>query len=257
MINLSDSIFDSPEGNIEIPERTGIIEKVHIKSVLEELENPVDNISLGNFDYIGEFTAKKQRTPDKELFRKVGAFFRPNYERGLLIHSLIKKYDIKTYLEIGYGRGYSCFCAAMTMNDLGRGEVITIDPALDEEQIQNLANVFPKEWFSKIKFYKSTSDDFFKNENISFDMAYIDGDHRYNAVKNDWENVKSHKPKVVLFDDYHLPGKNQKDMEVSSLIDQIDDPSKRMIIMDRRIFLDDRSYTDEQIDYGQVLIVNK
>ena len=58
----------------------------------------------------------------------------------------------------------------------------------------------------------------------------------------------------MLFDDYHLPGKTQKDMEVSNLVDQIADDSKELIIMDRRIFLDDRQYSDDKIDYGQVLL---
>lgn len=254
MVNLSSNIFG--DVSQEIPDRTGNIEKEDIRETLKNLENPVEDIILGNFDYIGEFTAKKQRSPDKPEFKTAGAFFRPNYERGLLISSLIKKYDIKTYLEIGFGRGYSCMCAAMTMEELGRGEVISIDPALEEDNLKKLAEVLPNSWFGRIKFFKSTSDQFFSEEkDIKFDMAYIDGDHRYPAVKSDWENVKSYDPKVVLFDDYHLPGKNQKDMEVSSLVDQIEGVSKKMIIMDRRIFLDDRGYTDDMIDYGQVLIV--
>ena len=254
MVNLNSSVFQ--QATQEIPPRTGDIEKEGIRETLKSLGSPVEDIVLGNFDYIGEFTAKKQRTPDKKEFKTAGAFFRPNYERGLLISALIKKYDIETYLEIGFGRGYSCMCAAMTMEQLGRGQVITIDPALEEANLQRLGEVLPKEWFTRIKFFKATSDQFFAEEkDLSFDMAYIDGDHRYEAVKNDWENVKKYNPKVVLFDDYHLPGKNQKDMEVSSLVDQITDASKKMIIMDRRIFLDDRGYTDDMIDYGQVLMV--
>ena len=30
-----------------------------------------------------------------------------------------------------------------------------------------------------------------------------------------------------------------------------------MIVADRRIFFDDRGYTDEQIDYGQVVLKNE
>ena len=38
------------------------------------------------------------------------------------------------------------------------------------------------------------------------------------------------------------------------MIDEIEDESKELIIMDRRIFLDDRRKTDEEINYGQVLL---
>jgi predicted O-methyltransferase YrrM len=257
MINVNKSLFDSEAPStsaLEIPKRTGSISKIHIKDKLKNLGYELDSFSLGEYDYIGEFTAKKQRSSDKDLFKSVGAFFRPNYERGLLINSLIRKYDIKSYLEIGYGRGYSCFCAAKTMTDLGRGTVTSVDPALNQEQIQNLSKVFPHEWFEKVAFYKETSDDFFKANQEKFDMIYIDGDHRYDAVKNDWENAKNAANKVILFDDYHLPGKVQKDIEVSSLIDSIEGYDKELVIMDRRIFLDDRGYTDDQIDYGQVII---
>ena len=60
--------------------------------------------------------------------------------------------------------------------------------------------------------------------------------------------------KILLFDDYHLPGKVEKDINCSNLIDQIEDNSKELIIMDRRIFFDDRGYTDDEINYGQVLL---
>ena len=43
-------------------------------------------------------------------------------------------------------------------------------------------------------------------------------------------------------------------MEVSSLVDSLDYDSKELVIQDRRIFVDDRGWTDDQIDYGQVII---
>ena len=79
-------------------------------------------------------------------------------------------------------------------------------------------------------------------------MIYIDGDHTYDAVKKDWELSKDKWEKVVLFDDYHMPTKNQKDIECAGVIDQIEDPTKELIIMDRRIFVDDRGMKDEEID---------
>ena len=57
-----------------------------------------------------------------------------------------------------------------------------------------------------------------------------------------------------MFDDYHMPTKSQKDIECSRVIDNIDEFEKELIIMDRRIFFDDRRILDEDIDYGQVLI---
>ena len=255
MVNLNTNLFGQASSSSNIPERTGDIRKIHIKDKLLSLGFEISDFTLGDFDYIGEFTAKKQRSPDSDLYKEVGAFFRPNYERGLLISALIKKYDVKSYLEIGYGRGYSCFCASKTMFDLGRGTVTTVDPNLNKEQVESLASVFPTDWLELVSFYKETSDNFFQQVKDNYDMIYIDGDHRYDQVKRDWENSEIRANKVVLFDDYHLPGKNQKDIEVSSLIDSIDNDSKELIIQDRRIFLDDRGYKDEEIDYGQVLII--
>ena len=66
-----------------------------------------------------------------------------------------------------------------------------------------------------------------------------------------------HSKQFVLFDDYTLPTKNDKDIEVSKLVDSISDYQKELIIMDRRLFFDDRRIKDEDIDYGQVLVKMK
>jgi len=134
------------------------------------------------------------------------------------------------------------------------GKIITVDPNLNKNFLEFLTKVFPKSWFEKIHFFQNTSDVFFEQNTENFDFIYIDGDHRYEAVKNDWNNSKSIFNKFVLFDDYHKDTKKQKDIECAKLIDEIEGFKKELIVMDRRIFFDDRGYKDEQIDYGQVLL---
>lgn len=237
------------------------MKQIHIKNKLSEIGMPVESLSLGDFDGIGEFSAKKTRDPNSDLYKKVGAFFRPNYERGLLIYSLIKQYSLKTYLEIGFGRGYSAICAAKAMHDLGvDGTVFTVDINFDEKQMNLLKNVMPGEWLSRIVAIKGDSREVLPEvfaRQPSFDMVYIDGDHRADAVRSDWESVKDRWSAFCLFDDYHLPTKKEADIECARVIDSIDFPQKELIIMDRRIFLDDRGFTDAQIDYGQVLLTKE
>jgi len=242
--------------NLKRDKRVTAIKTVGIKEKLEDLGVQLDrDIVLGDFDTIGEYTAKRSRSRGTDLYKSVGCFYRPNYERGILIYSLIKKYNIKSFLEIGFGRGYATFCAAHAMMEADiDGRIVTVDPAIDEEQLKMLGSVFPKEWFDKIEFIKNRSDAVLPRIEESFDMVYIDGDHSYAGTKSDWEGTKDKFNKCLLFDDYHMPSKDHHDIDCAKVIDEIDDPSKELIIMDRRIFLDDRDYPDEKVDYGQVLL---
>lgn len=231
------------------------IKTIHIKDKLKEMGIALEDLVLGDFDMIGEYTAKKARSRDSELYKEAGAFFRPNYERGMLIYSLIKKYEVESFLEIGFGRGYGTLCAAMAMEELGNGKIVTIDPNFDQDFLNHLKRVFPQEWFERISFMQGTSQEILPTLQEDFDFVYIDGDHTYDGVKYDWENTKDRFNKFLLFDDYHLPSKKEEnDIECAKLIDEIEDKTKQLIIMDRRIFFDDRRYADEDIDYGQVLI---
>lgn len=237
------------------------MKQINIKDKLEEIGMPVESLSLGDFDRIGEFTAKKARDPNSELYNKVGCFFRPNYERGLLIYSLIKTYKLESYLEIGFGRGFSAICAAKAMHELGNGgKVYTVDIQFDEKQMNLIKQAFPSDWLSHVVAVKGPSqqvlEEVFKRV-PKFDFVYIDGDHRAEAVKSDWEQVKDKWERFCLFDDYHLPTKKEADIECASVIDAIDHPKKELIILDRRIFVDDRNIADQDIDYGQVLLTGE
>lgn len=234
------------------------MKKIHIKDKLEDLNFSLDDLVLGDFDVIGEWCAKKQRARDSELYKTAGAFFRPNYERGLLIYSLIHEYNVKSFLEIGFGRGYGTLCAAMAMHENGGGKIVTVDPNFDNAHIDRLKQAFPKDWFDMIQFVPAYSQKYLFENNDSFDFVYIDGDHRYEAVKQDWELCKERYEKVLLFDDY-IPPKDDSpdDIQCSTLIDSIEDDSKQLVIMDRRIFVDDRKLADDEINYGQVLLTRE
>lgn len=227
--------------------------EIHIKNKLEEIGMPVSSLSLGDFDQIGHHTAYKSRTRGTEQYNNVGCYFRPNYERGLLIYSLIKKNKLKSYLEVGYGRGYSAMCAAFAFSELGEGKVVTVDPILTEEEINRVGSIFGKQFIDYISFVHARSQDYLPTLEDKFDMVYIDGDHTVDAVRNDWEHTKDKYNKFLLFDDYHKK-EIQADIECSQVIDEIEDDSKELIIMDRRIFFDDRGLPDEEINYGQVLL---
>tara|TARA_A100001515_G_scaffold127979_1_gene113944 strand:- start:1106 stop:2905 length:1800 start_codon:yes stop_codon:yes gene_type:complete len=230
----------------------------NIKSKLEEIGIDLQNdIALGDFDLIGEYTARKNRDRNSRLYRTAGSFFRPNYERGILIYSLIKQYKIKSFLEIGFGRGYASFCAAMAFEQLGiDGKIISVDPFFSQKQeyIQNLRQVLPSTWFDKITFINQKSSDFLPKVQKDFDLIFIDGDHSYDAVKKDWEYCKDKFTKFLIFDDYHIPPKNDPGIQVTAVVDNITGYHKEAILMDRRIFKDDRGISDDQLKDCQVLI---
>ncbi len=227
---------------------------IQIQEKLEELEMKIGtDIMLGDFDYIGEFTAKKHRTQGTDLYNNAGCFFRPNYERGVLIYSLIRKYNLSSFLEVGFGRGYSTFCAAKAFADQGiKGNITTIDPNFNQEFLQQLTQVFPVNWWEMISFKQGKSSDELPKLDTKFDLVVLDGDHSESGVRSDWEMTKDRFNNFLIFDDYHLPPKSDPGIQVTPVVDSIEGFNKEAIIMDRRIFVDDRK--QEEILDAQVLI---
>lgn len=128
------------------------MKKLNIKEKLKAIGVDVADVNLGEFDQIAEMTAKRSRDPNDKLFKTVGAFYRSNYERGILVYYLIKQFNLTSMLEIGFGRGYSSFCAAKAFSDMGvQGSILSIDPNVDEKYVNALTNVFPHQWFSHLK----------------------------------------------------------------------------------------------------------
>lgn len=91
--------------------------------------------------------------------KKISYNFPQDYFRWDLIDYLIKKYDYKDYLEIGCDRD-QLFSRINLENKIG------VDP-------YSGGNI------------RKTSDDFFINNNKTFDLVFIDGLHTYIQVKKD------------------------------------------------------------------------
>lgn len=234
---------------------------VHIRQKLEEIGMPVESLSLGIFDDIAEYTAKKRRDPNSELYNKVGAWFKPNLERGLLIYSLIKKYNLSSYLEVGFGRGFSALCAAKAFEDLGNdGKVNVIEPNIDDNHMNMIAQVFPQEWTCRIQISKGLSTDILPKLQDKYDIVYLDGDHTQSVVASDWQASKNLWKYFYLFDDWHMDKGMDPGIQVHEALEHVEQPVGircELIKSDRRIYMDDRSWPDERIRYGQLLLTNE
>lgn len=232
---------------------------VHIKDKLVSLGIKLEDIDLGIIDYIAEHSTKKMREQGSEGWKKYGAYFKPNSERILLIDELIRKYRLESYLEVGFGRGGSAIGACKAFEELGgNGECMVVEPNVDENHMHFLTKVFPESWLARIQMARGTSAQVLPQLTDEYDFIYVDGDHRKEAVKFDYEHLKDKCKYFMLFDDFRI-NDPQKDIEVFEAFQElvIDDKWKvELIKMDRRIFVDDRRLSDEELTYGQLLLTN-
>ena len=106
-----------------------------------------------------------------------------------LLKQLHERLEPDVYLEIGIGRGLSLECAQPGTRLIG------VDPspkkAIDEELLRS------------IEFHKMTSDEFFKENSPSYDLAMIDGMHLFEYALRDFINLEqlAGEGSVILFHD--------------------------------------------------------
>ena len=111
-------------------------------------------------------------------------FENANYNRLSLINRALNKYDQKKckYLEIGLGDCNNYNSVSLDINNK-----YGVDPAFDS--VNNIHGV--------------RSDEFFQNNNETFDVIFIDGGHEYNDALQDIINCRklANRKTVLLLDD--------------------------------------------------------
>ena len=92
--------------------------------------------------------------------------------RSDIINFLIKKYKLKTYLEIGIGDGGN-------FKKIECENKVSVDPFFDNFNGQNEENP---------PTFRMTSDEFFKSNTEKFDLIFVDGLHTYEQTLIDIQN---------------------------------------------------------------------
>lgn len=115
-------------------------------------------------------------------------FNEPDIWRGKLLNEFCVKYELKSYLEIGYLNG-------LTFNLINCNKKIGVDP--NPQHISN--DVVMK-----------TSDEFFLNNVDKFDLVFIDGNHEKNQVYRDFKNSYNALTEngIIVFHDINPPSKD-------------------------------------------------
>lgn len=128
------------------------------------------------------------------------------------IHKFINKNSTNNILEIGTYEGLASIWFAKKYLKNPGSTLTIVDPFFPDDKTTNMLQDtetnfqknFAKIKSSKISFYKSTSDEFFKNTKKSFNFVYIDGSHELEDIKKDLFNSDKclEKNGIIWCDDY-------------------------------------------------------
>jgi len=116
--------------------------------------------------------------------------------------------NFKTCLEVGTNRGFTTLVLSYLFD-----KVITME--IDEDNIKYAKEVCKDR--DNITFIKK---DVYREDwnQTKVDVVFIDCDHSYNGVKQDYNNACELEPEYIIFDDYGLP---EVQLAVKECVDEI------------------------------------
>ncbi len=110
--------------------------------------------------------------------------------------------DVNSYMEIGIGDGGSFMINSLFS---GAQKVVAVDDlSYEKHGIQKRSRILKKIRFlkrkvPKVTFYESDSAEFLKSHDDRYDIVFIDGDHSYEGVKQDYALCKANN--FIIFHD--------------------------------------------------------
>jgi hypothetical protein len=137
---------------------------------------------------------------------------------------------------------------------------MVIEPNLDNNHMELLSKMYPPDWMRRIQVARGKSSDILPKLQDNYDLIFIDGDHTKDAVRADWEGLKDKWSCFCLLDDWMMDKGTDAGIQVHEALEECELPSdvrSELIVMDRRIFIDDRQWPDEKIRYGQLLLTRE
>ena len=151
---------------------------------------------------------KNFKKQNKDFLKKKIVTFDYFSSHSYYFYSVINNKDFKNVLEIGSFEGNSSMFFARNLRNT---KIFCVDSWIGTEEYKNLnfkylENNFDKNTkeYKNVYKFKCTSDEFFKKNDITFDLIYIDGYHKAEQVMKDFRNAwqSLNNKGILIFDDY-------------------------------------------------------
>jgi predicted O-methyltransferase YrrM len=165
------------------------------------------------------------------------------FESGLgdsvwVLYGLVRALRPDVCVEIGSARGKSACYIAMALEENNRGKLYAIDPHTttdwnDTQTVDSFSIIQRNLHFvgvsPRVELIRKLSPDAASSWNQKIDLLFVDGDHSYEGVRQDWELFRPHMSKfgVVAFHDtaWEVAAVDENirrsDMGVPRLVDEL------------------------------------
>jgi predicted O-methyltransferase YrrM len=166
-----------------------------------------------------------------------------------ILYGLVRSLKPEVCVEIGSARGNSTCAMAMALKENGHGKLYAIDPHMPTDWNDHFSvdtfevlqgNISSLGLVDQVEIVRSLSGDVAVGWTRPIDLIFIDGDHSYAGVKQDWDMFVKHVAPfgVVVFHDtiWDIRPPREWDrvtMGVPRFVDELRQQGYQIITLDR------------------------